>query len=555
MKKQINQSTICNIMAVTSSLMALIIFIAGMITSQIFARVTDMNVSQATLSNNLRMVVSESNYQKDMMRSYTQNGDTLFLEMYNKNGTGETDQIIATMTNLTRDDQGQLQLKNITEYISALQATEKQIIGLVQAGKLEEAQAMAFGKDYGLLVDGLSQAVGEFEVGMSKGIGTIITNQSDKIMILGIAIQVLCVILIIVQIINAAVTKKFIVRPLVKLKDSMIEMSQGHLSGAIEVPVDNTEMGLLAGAMVDMRSKISDYIKEIDFILHCISQKDVSVQVENNYIGDFEPIQRSLNLILASLTETFSTISRSIDQVSGGASQVSYAAQTLAQGTTEQASSVEHLSASINQIADQINSNLSIANETNQLAVTAGDSLSISNQQMSTMMAAMSEISTSSAEISKIIKTIEDIAFQTNILALNAAVEAARAGSAGKGFAVVADEVRNLATKSSEAAKQTNVLIEKSVKSVENGVKIANETATSLSSVVSGSLAMADLIEKISHACNDQATSISAINMGVEEISSVVQTNSATSEESAAASEEVSVQAGIMKSMVDQYKF
>lgn len=556
MKKHLKQSTICNVMAFTSCTIALLIFLSGMFTFIIFTKVTNLNSAREELSNNLRQLITVVNYQKDMARSYTQGGNSLYLDMYNTeaNETHQMDSIITTMTSLTADPRGQDQLDSIIQNITGMTAIEQNIISLVQSSNLEEAQGIAFGKDYGIMMDSLNQAVDEFEQGMSNGIGRIITNLSTTTMIFGILIEFLCIILIIIQVINAFVTKKFIIRPLIKLKDSMIEMCQGHLSNKIDIEANDTEIGLLAGAMTDMKSKISSYIKEIDYVLNGISKKDISVKVTNQYEGDFESIHVSLNLIITSLSETFSSLSSSIDQVSDNSEHVSDTAQVLAQGVAEQAASVNQLSSSIEYISEQIKSNAEKATNANGLAVTAGSSLNSSNKQMAMLMSAMSEISVSSDEISNIIRTIEDIAFQTNILSLNAAVEAARAGDAGKGFAVVAEEVRNLASKSSEAAKQTNLLIEKSARSVQNGVKIANETASSLSDVVTDSVAMADLITKITLACEEQFSSISQINMGVEQISSVVQTNSITSEQSAEASEELSMQARTMKSLVNQYK-
>lgn len=556
MKKHLKQSTICNGMAFTSCTIALLIFLSGMFTFIIFTKVTNLNSAREELSNNLRQLITVVNYQKDMARSYTQGGNSLYLDMYNTeaNETHQMDSIITTMTSLTADPRGQDQLDSIIQNITGMTAIEQNIISLVQSSNLEEAQGIAFGKDYGIMMDSLNKAVDEFEQGMNNGIGRIITNLSTTTMVFGILIEFLCIILIIIQVINAFVTKKFIIRPLIKLKDSMIEMCQGHLSNKIDIEANDTEIGLLAGAMTDMKSKISSYIKEIDYVLNGISKKDISVKVTNQYEGDFESIHVSLNLIITSLSETFSSLSSSIDQVSDNSEHVSDTAQVLAQGVAEQAASVNQLSSSIEYISEQIKSNAEKATNANGLAVTAGSSLNSSNQQMAMLMSAMSEISVSSDEISNIIRTIEDIAFQTNILSLNAAVEAARAGDAGKGFAVVAEEVRNLASKSSEAAKQTNLLIEKSARSVQNGVKIANETASSLSDVVTDSVAMADLITKITLACEEQFSSISQINMGVEQISSVVQTNSITSEQSAEASEELSMQARTMKSLVNQYK-
>ena len=234
--------------------------------------------------------------------------------------------------------------------------------------------------------------------------------------------------------------------------------------------------------------------------------------------------------------------------------EIRIAAQALSQGATEQASSIEELSASITEITDQINKNAENAKQANDSAEHAGREIMNSNEQMRSMVEAMDEITVKSSEISKIIKVIDDIAFQTNILALNAAVEAARAGAAGKGFAVVADEVRNLASKSAEAAKGTTVLIEESIAAVQSGSEIARRTAEMLDESANVTRQAVSLIEKITEASIMQAESAAQINVGVEQISSVVQTNSATSEESAAASEELSGQAELLKSLVGKFR-
>jgi len=288
--------------------------------------------------------------------------------------------------------------------------------------------------------------------------------------------------------------------------------------------------------------------------LDSLAEGDCTVETHEDYKGDFVTIKTALNTIVSNLNRMFSDINQSADQVASGADQVSSGAQALSQGATEQASSIEELSASITEIAGQVNQNATNSAAANKTSIEASAEVTHGNEQMQQMIGAMVEISDSSKQIGKIIKTIEDIAFQTNILALNAAVEAARAGTAGKGFAVVADEVRNLASKSAEAAKNTTVLIESSIKAVENGTKIADETGKSLSVIIEGVQKTSDLIAEISKSSNEQATAINQVTQGVDQISAVVQTNSATSEESAATSEELSGQAQVLKDTLAFFK-
>ena len=226
----------------------------------------------------------------------------------------------------------------------------------------------------------------------------------------------------------------------------------------------------------------------------------------------------------------------------------------MAEGSTEQASAIQQLSAALVELTNHVQQNAENAREGSGMSAEAGQGVNESNKDMQKLMDAMGEIEASANEINKIIKTIDDIAFQTNILALNAAVEAARAGSAGKGFAVVADEVRNLAAKSAEAAKNTTELIESTVNAVNNGTRLANETAQALDNVVKKATVVNTKIQEIASVCEEQANAIQEINVGIDQISSVVQTNSATAEQSAAASEELSSQANMVKDLVGQFR-
>jgi methyl-accepting chemotaxis protein len=242
------------------------------------------------------------------------------------------------------------------------------------------------------------------------------------------------------------------------------------------------------------------------------------------------------------------------EQVLVGANQISQTAMNLANGATTQASSVEELNASVNEIHQKTVENAQNATSANVLVITVKDDAEHGNVEMKDMLKAMSEINAASVEISKVIKVIEDIAFQTNLLALNAAVEAARAGDHGKGFAVVADEVRTLASRSQQSAKETAAIIERSIERVNEGVTIANNTAAALSKIVTGVETVSDTINKIQISSNEQATAISQINQGVGHIAAVTQANSATSEESAAAAEELSSQAEILKHQIGRFE-
>lgn len=340
--------------------------------------------------------------------------------------------------------------------------------------------------------------------------------------------------------------------PIIACANRLKLLSEGDLS--TEVPKKNSsdETGILLDSLEITINELNDVIRDITYHLDAIANADLTLYVEKDYQGDFDPIEQSLKQILKSLNYVFRKIDESTEQVAGGSQQVAAGAQVLTEGATEQASSIEELAATINEISEQIISNDENAQYGKKIAEDTSEEVLSGTEHMNQMIIAMNNINESSVQIGKIIKTIEDIAFQTNILALNAAVEAARAGSAGKGFAVVADEVRNLASKSAEAAKNTTQLIENSLKTIKKGTEIADDTLKSFNAIVEKTSKTVSVVEQIAEASKQQAIAASQINTGIEQISSVVQTNSATAEESAAASEELSGQVIILKNLLSK---
>ncbi|MCI8667505.1 MAG: HAMP domain-containing protein [Dorea sp.] len=375
-----------------------------------------------------------------------------------------------------------------------------------------------------------------------------ITNMSMIILL------VITVIAIILAMFICAVVTRLIVYPVKQVEAAMQGLAKGHMSQELDYDSAD-EFGSLVGSVKETCEVLENVVTDLSRLLDDMSSGNFDLYAnDEHYRGDFEPLLAAIRRMNQSLSSTMRQINDASDQVASGADQVSSGAQALSQGATEQASSVEELAATINDISREVNNTAENAREASEKVMEAQTKLSTSNEQMQDMIAAMGEISQKSGDIGKIIKTIEDIAFQTNILALNAAVEAARAGEAGKGFAVVADEVRNLASKSAEAASNTTALIEGTILAVENGTNIVDRTAAAISETVDSTKSAVTYVDKISTAAVSQAEAVTQVTMGMDQISSVVQTNSATAQQSAAASEELSSQSQLLKSLVAHFK-
>lgn len=360
----------------------------------------------------------------------------------------------------------------------------------------------------------------------------------------------------IMQFVLALILYKIIKRylkPIGIIEAGAVEIAQGNLSAEINHTSDD-ELGRLSTTFRNMSGMLKLYINEISRVLNGISNLDLTQEIDEAYIGDFAQIKVSLEKIQEELSSSMHQISVVADEVSSSSRRLSEGAQILAQGAVKQTGDTEELISLMKQVSHLAEGNENNAREAHEVSQVTVSSINTCNREMDQMLAAMSEISIQSNEISQIIKAIEDIAFQTNMLAINAAVEAARAGQAGKGFSVVASEVRSLANKSAEAAKNTTQLIGRSAGSVQQGMTIANKTAAALSEITQNTSETSRKIDEILENTQQQKVTFLNILNHVEEISEVVCTNSAASEEDAASAEQLSSQAAMLKTLVEHFK-
>lgn len=441
----------------------------------------------------------------------------------------------------------------INENFPVLQGLTDKMIDLYDAGKPNEA--------FRLAMSSLAEA------GTNSGVAlTSIVNASEneakvrydhtKALVKNIYIWVIVIsmLLIAAVIVLCVALTRSITRPLAEMETVAQNLAHGKLDQEIKYESED-EIGELASGLRETIDSLHTYISEIDACMNAIGSGKLNYHTHLEFRGDFVSIKNSMDDIAANLTDAMIKINASAEQVTRGAEQIAGSGQSLSQSTIEQASSVEELSATINEVSARINDNAQNAVRTNELAIAVGGKIKDSGERMKELSAVMKQMKEMSAKINGIVHDIEDIASQTNILSLNAAIEAAKAGEAGKGFSVVANEIRRLSAKVAEASKTTAQLINQTVQMMVDGANMAEKTSDKLSEVMEASREAAEKMDIISKTSNEQATAVVQLRQSIAMISDAVQENSATAEESAASSEELTGQMQMLKELVGAFEF
>lgn len=556
MKKVMNQSTMTKLLNLGSILLTVVAIILFMISAAKNNKISQENDNRYYLVENANRFLNASKKLTSNVRQFAVTGDMTYYNEYVKeiNDVQDREKGVANMEKIGLTKEEEEMVKKMQSLSNNLVPLEEQAMDMVKAGKMGEAIEYVFGTEYEENTAQIKLLQENFLEALDQRTTNAVNALKADAKVLQMIAIVFMIILALIQLISLKIIDRKLLKPLGLIEAEMLEISKGHLANPVKLEQNTSEIGMLVYAIAETKKKLNEYIQDISEKLGKMSDGDMRVAVELDYIGDFGPIKRSMEKISASLCETLSQIQEAADQVFTGADQVSIAAQSLAQGSTEQASTLEELSSNFMEVLGTVKTNAEYSKQAEDMAVGATQAIENSNQKMSTLMEAMEEVNRHSSQISQIIKSIEDIAFQTNILALNAAVEAARAGEAGKGFAVVADEVRNLAGKSAIAAADTTQMIENTVTAVQNGMNITREAVEDLHKLVESAKETSHLVRAVSEGSQGQAKAVGEVEDGVEQITSVVQTNSATSEESAATAEELASQATMMRQLIAQFR-
>ncbi|MCI7170163.1 methyl-accepting chemotaxis protein [bacterium] len=489
------------------------------------------------------------------VQSYAVTGDISFYNAYMKELNEDKNRDIAwagLKSNRLNESEWE-QLEHIASLSQGLVPLEEESMDKVSKGDTDAAQNLVFGNDYIETVQEITSAtdrcINNIQIRLSAD-----QNKFKVIMILSLIAFVGSFVLIIKKIITAInfVTKELL-DPIEKVSDQLREFAQGHFDNRLDLTPDSSEVGIMVESIIFMKDNFRKMISEISEVLGEMGKGNYNVTLNEDYVGEFIAIKDSLTQIINETRSTLSTIENAATEIDSGSRQLAQAANDLAEGSTEQSGKVMEVSEMISTMAKNMETTTKEAIETARISKDAGRSLQEGNSKMQELKEAIGEISTRSEEIRTIISVIEDIARQTNLLSLNASIEAARAGEAGKGFAVVAEQVKNLAEQSTKAAGETTKLIESTVVAVDKGISIADETAENMDKVMLGAKLATDKMSGMADTLQTAEEQIQQINTNIVKVADIVDNNSASSEETAAVSEQQTTQVQAMVEMLSKF--
>lgn len=556
MKKRMKQSKMSALIGGGSIILLVLVILLSIFNelSTIASEKTmDARYQMVNLAYQLR---DGSQYLTNEVRAYSANGDTVHYNNYwnEVNTTKRRDKAIEQMESFGLEENEKAKIESVLALSNSLIPLEEQAMEAVSKGDNQKALDLMYGAEYTTGITNVSVMTEEFINMLSARCSAQADAAANRQKVVFTLTLFMILVVSITQIISIRITDRGIIRPVALISEVMTHISNGDLSFHLDMEPDTSEIGMLVYAVQRTQHTLAQYINEISHLLAEMAGGNLDLSIQNEYAGDFQAIKNAFEIILNNLNHTFAKISGTAYLVSDSAGRVSANAQTLAQGSTQQAASVDDLRSAMSTISSHVEQTAGNADQAERQVNGMGSQVDHCNSMMKEALDAMNDITQAANQIGTIIKTIDDIAFQTNILALNAAVEAARAGVAGKGFAVVADEVRALATKSAEAAKGTTELIDSAISSVKKGAHIVEEAANVIDDIVDGTKNVIGATGQITSAASAQAEELRDISEGMEQISIVVSTNSATAEESAAASEELFQQAATLKNLIERFR-
>ncbi len=556
MKKAMKQSRLIAILNGISILALVLTVILLLAYSTVNQQLSKDNEARFDLTYNANRFMNGSAYLTNEVRAYSATGDQIHYDNYFNeiNNLKNRDQGVAAMQEIGITEEEQAMIDEMSALSNNLVPLEENAMENVQAGQLQAALDYVYGSDYSTAITQINAIKEQFLNTLDTRTGEHIEQLNQRSRIIRLLIILSMVLVGCIQLIVMYVTRRRILSPIIAVRDQMSEISTGNLSADFALESDTSEIGMLVDSIHETKNELKKYIHDIDSKLAQMADGKMDLTIDNDYLGEFLPIQNALGQILDSLNLALRQIHLTAGLVSDESEQMASDARILSNGATEQASAIEELSASIQELSGQVKSTSQDADVARNSSIDLAGQLQACSRKMEELTSAMEDISESSLQISGIIKTIEDISFQTNILALNASVEAARAGNFGKGFAVVADEVQSLANKSSVAAKDITKLIENSMDLVKHGTSLSGDTTQALSVGVSGSQNTAELIQKIADSAQQQAMSLEQLTAGINQISDVVHTNTITAEKSASTASELYKQAGELKRSVQKFQ-